>query len=153
MADRTTPDDTPRPATDPAASGAPADGVIRLAEEVATVGTREVAGATVRVTTRVDSVEEIVRATTSTQGVDVTRVPVDRVLDAPAQVRTEGDVVIVPVMEEVAVVEMRLVLKEELHIRRTSTSEDVEIPVTVRKQRAEIERIDRDDPSDETGPR
>jgi stress response protein YsnF len=59
-------------------------------------------------------------------------------------VRTEGDVVIVPVLEEVLVVEKRLVLKEELHIRRDATRENVEVPVTLRKQRAVIERLTAD---------
>ena len=47
-------------------------------------------------------------------------------------VRTEGDVLIIPVLEEVLVVEKRLVLKEELHVRRLVSEENVEIPVTVR---------------------
>lgn len=43
------------------------------------------------------------------------------------EIRTEGDVTIVPVLEEVLVVEKRLVLKEELHIRRRVAAETVEI--------------------------
>jgi stress response protein YsnF len=42
------------------------------------------------------------------------------------------------------VVEKRLVLKEELHIRRRVTHENVEVPVTLRKQRAVIERLTAD---------
>jgi stress response protein YsnF len=42
------------------------------------------------------------------------------------------------------VVEKRLVLKEELHIRRSVTLENVEVPVTLRKQRAVIERLTAD---------
>jgi stress response protein YsnF len=44
------------------------------------------------------------------------------------------------VLEEVLVVEKRLVLKEELHIRRRVETETVEVPVTLRKQRAVVER-------------
>jgi hypothetical protein len=50
-------------------------------------------------------------------------------------------VTIVPVLEEVLFVEKRLVLKEELHIRRQATTETVEVPVTLRKQRAIVERV------------
>jgi stress response protein YsnF len=57
-------------------------------------------------------------------------------------VRTEGDVTILPVVEEVLVVETRLLLKEEIHVRRTATRETVEIPVTLRRQRAVVERVD-----------
>jgi stress response protein YsnF len=48
-------------------------------------------------------------------------------------------VTIIPVLEEVLVVEKRLVLKREIRIRKRS-SETVEIPVSLRKQRAEVER-------------
>jgi hypothetical protein len=41
----------------------------------------------------------------------------------------------------VLVIEKRLVLKEELHIRRNIRTEDVEIPVELRKQTAEVERV------------
>ena len=43
-------------------------------------------------------------------------------------------------MEEVLVVEKRLMLVEEIHIRRVATTEEVSIPVELRKQRASIER-------------
>ncbi len=59
----------------------------------------------------------------------------------PSGVRTEGDVVIVPVLEEVLVIEKRLVLKEELHVRRQATRETVEVPVTLRKQQGVVERL------------
>ena len=68
------------------------------------------------------------------------RVPIGKeVKVAPVQ-RTEGDVLIIPVIEEVLVVEKRLVLKEELRISRRTTREDIEVPVTIRKQRAVVER-------------
>jgi stress response protein YsnF len=41
-----------------------------------------------------------------------------RIVETAPEIRTEGDVTILPVVEEVLVVEKRLVLKEELHIRR-----------------------------------
>ena len=47
---------------------------------------------------------------------------------------------IIPVVEEVLVIEKRLVLKEELHIRRRIATETVEVPVTLRNQRAIVER-------------
>jgi Domain of unknown function (DUF2382) len=42
--------------------------------------------------------------------------------------------------EEVLVVEKRLVLKREIRIRMRATSETVVIPVSLRKQQAEVER-------------
>ena len=65
--------------------------------------------------------------------------------------RTEEGVTIVPILEEVLFVEKRLVLKEELHIRRRVSSETVEVPVVLRKERAVVERVspEGDLPSDE----
>jgi stress response protein YsnF len=65
---------------------------------------------------------------------------VDRIFDEAPETRTEGGVTIVPVLEEVLFVEKRLVLKEELHIRRQATTETVEVPVTLRRQRAIVDR-------------
>ena len=115
--------------------------VIPLVEETATVGKREVLTGRVRVQVVTDTVDEIARAEVQQGSVDVTRVPVDRVVATAPEVRTEGDVTIVPILEEVLVVEKRLVLKEELHIRRRIDAETVEVPVTLRKQRAVVERL------------
>lgn len=74
--------------------------------------------------------------------VEVTRVPVGREIDLVPQSRVEGDTTIIPVVEEIAVVEKRLVLVEEIRIRQITTTEEVSIPVTLRKQTAIVERID-----------
>lgn len=49
---------------------------------------------------------------------DVERIPIKRIIDEPAEIRHEGDTLIVPLMEEVLVVEKKLMLREELHIKR-----------------------------------
>jgi uncharacterized protein (TIGR02271 family) len=114
---------------------------VPLLEEELRVQKRSIATGKVRVRSVVDTVEEVARAELADERVDVTRVPVGREIDAAPSVRTEGEVTIVPVVEEVLVVEKRLVLKEELHIRRRVAHENVEVPVTLRKQRAVIERL------------
>jgi hypothetical protein len=65
-----------------------------------------------------------------TAHVSVTRAPIDRIVDHVPMSRTEGDLTIVPVFEQVIVVETKLLLKEEIHIRRTLTKETVERSVT-----------------------
>jgi len=114
---------------------------LALVEEALRVDKREIVGRRVRIRTLTDTVEEMARATLDEETVEVTRVPVDREVAAAPGVRTEEGVVIVPVMEEVLFVEKRLVLKEELHIRRQVKQENVEVPVTLRKQRAVVERL------------
>jgi stress response protein YsnF len=138
----------------PLRSKATAD-VVPIVEEELRVSKRQVVKGRVRVRTVVDTVEEVAREELRSETIEVTRVPIDReVTEAPA-VRTEGDVTIVPVLEEVLVVEKRLVLKEELHLRRKVETETFEAPVTLRKQRVEVERLDEDNqplPDKETQP-
>ncbi|MCY0995081.1 DUF2382 domain-containing protein [Nannocystis sp. ILAH1] len=45
------------------------------------------------------------------------RVPVGRPVEAPVPVRYDGDTMILPIHEEVVVVQKQLVLREELHVR------------------------------------
>jgi stress response protein YsnF len=47
---------------------------------------------------------------------------------------------IVPIFEEVMVVEKQLLLKEELHIRKRSEVNTVEAPVTLKRQWADVDR-------------
>jgi uncharacterized protein (TIGR02271 family) len=117
------------------------DQVIPLLEEVAEVEKRQASAGKVRIRTAIDTIDEKVSADLEGVEVDVRRVPVDRVVTEVPRIRTEGDTTIVPVVEEILFVEKRLVLKEELHIIRRTTTETVEIPVTLRKERASIERV------------
>jgi stress response protein YsnF len=48
---------------------------------------------------------------------------------------------VLPVLEEVLVVERRLVLREEIRMRLVTTEAPVEEVVTLRRQRAEVERV------------
>lgn len=116
--------------------------VVPLLEEEVRVDKREVLTGKVRIQTIAEAFEEKAGAVLQGERVEVTRIPMDRVVNEAPAVRTEGDVTIVPVLEEVLFVEKRLVLKEELHIRRTATTETVEVPVTLRRQRAVIDRVE-----------
>ena len=142
-------DDEPVPVLDDAltsGTGTMAEEVIPLVEETAIVDTRQVITGRVRVQTITDTIEELAQAEVLQEIVEVTRVPIDQVVATAPEIRTEGDVTIVPMLEEVLVVEKRLVLKEELHIRRRVGTETIEVPVTLRKQRAIVEREAPDDP-------
>jgi len=76
--------------------------------------------------------------------VEVRRVAIDRMVapdEAPAP-RYEGDTLVVPVLEEVLVVERRLRIKEELHITRTRHEERYHDTVPLKAERVEVERFD-----------
>ena len=116
--------------------------VIPLVEEQVRLEKRSISKGKVRIKSVVDSLEEVVRADLKDESVEITRVPIGRAVDSAPEIRTEGDVTIIPILHEIVVVEKRLVLTEELHIRRRTETETVEIPVTLRKQRVVIERSD-----------
>lgn len=120
--------------------------VLPVAEERLTVAKRRVVTGRVRLRVVTETRDEAVTAEVQGERVEVTRVPVDREVDAAPQVRFEGDVTIVPVVEEVLVVERRLVLREEVHLRRVPFAEAAETLVPLRHQHVVIER-DGDAPS------
>ena len=138
----------------PARSGEPAAEVavgdqvlIPLVEERARIDKRSVETGRVRVSTRTDTVEQVLRESLLGNSVGVTRVPVGRTLaegEAAPVTRVEDGVTIIPVLEEVLVVAKRLVLREEVHVRETATSEQTEVPITLRRQRAVVERVGAD---------
>ena len=119
--------------------------VLPLVEEELRVSKRDSVTGRVRVRTVTETLDEIVRQDLQGERVEVERVLVDTLVEPGApvpQVRTEGDVTILPVLEEVLVVEKRLLLKEEVRISRRATTHVAEVPVTLRKQRAIVERLD-----------
>lgn len=115
---------------------------VPVVEEELHVGRREVETDRVRVRTRVDAREVMIEEQLETGRLDVRRVPAEREVEAAPPSRWDGDVLIVPLVEERLVVEKRLFVTEELHIRRVAEREDVRIPATVRALRAEVERAD-----------
>jgi len=113
---------------------------IPLVEERAIVSKRVVPKGRVQVSTRVEQREEVVESDLMHEEVEIDRVPVGVEVDSMPPVRQEGDVTIVPVVEEVLVVEKRLVVVEEIHLRRTRRTQHHSQPVTLAAQRAEIVR-------------
>ncbi|QEE41027.1 MULTISPECIES: YsnF/AvaK domain-containing protein [unclassified Methylobacterium] len=115
-----------------------------LIAETARIDKRAVETGRIRVSTRTETTDQVLRETLRSDMVGVTRVPIDRTLaegETPPVVREENGVTIIPVLEEILVVEKRLVLREEVHVRQTTAGEDVEMPVTLRRQQAVIERV------------
>ena len=86
--------------------------------------------------------ETFVDETLNHERVQIERIPIGRQVDAMPPVRQEGDTTILPVVEETLVIERRLILKEEVHIRRLHVSERHQEAVVLRKQEAVITRIE-----------
>jgi len=116
------------------------DELIPLAEERLEVGKRAVERGRVVVRKRVETREELAEAVLHREELSVERVPFGVPVDAPPPVRQEGDVLIVPVVEEQLVVRTRLVLKEELRVTRHRRAETFREPVRLRAEVAEVAR-------------
>jgi stress response protein YsnF len=117
---------------------------LSLAEENAHVEKRRVITGRVRVHTAVDVVDQVISEELTAERMAVDRVAVNRYVETAPSIRTEGELTIIPVLEQVLVVQTKLLLKEEIHIRRSVTKETVTETVPVRKQRAVIESEEAD---------
>ncbi|MBD0273202.1 MAG: YsnF/AvaK domain-containing protein [Acetobacteraceae bacterium] len=119
--------------------------MLPLVEEVLRVGKRRVETGRVRVSVGTEAGERVVRETLRSERAEIQRVPMGRELaagePAPFPRREPDGTVVVPVLEEVLFVERRLVLREEIRVRTIASEDTVEQPVTLRRQRAEVERL------------
>jgi uncharacterized protein (TIGR02271 family) len=114
--------------------------VIPLVEETLTVGKRGVETGKVEVRTTVEQRTETITTELKRGTVVVDRVPINQPVETEPQPRWEGEVLIVPVVEEEVVITKRLILKEELRITPQVTIENVEQPVQLRRTVASVTR-------------
>ena len=120
--------------------------VVPVIEERVEVGKEVVdSGRTLRLRKQVEEVQSDVRVPVTTEVVDVQRVPVGRVVDEPPSVRHEGDVIVVPVVEERIVTRKEQVLVEEIRLtRRREVTEAKAEPMLLRRERVVAERFNPD---------
>jgi Domain of unknown function (DUF2382) len=85
--------------------------------------------------------------------VEIERVPIGRSIEVMPPVSQDGDTTIIPIVEEIVVVERRLILKEELRIRRVSTKEQHREAVVLREQQAVITRKEASSQSERLPPK
>ena len=104
------------------------------------VDRQAVPGDTVRVETVTQLREQRVDVALMHERIDIVHVPVGRFVDQVPEMRQEGDLTIMPVVEEVLVMERRLRLVEEVHIRRLDQIEHRVETVTLRSQNAKVTR-------------
>lgn len=123
--------------------------VIPVIEEQAFVRKEIVETGKVRISKRVSENEETYDVPLLSEKVTVERVPVNQYVKERPQVRTEGDVMIIPVIEEQVVMQKRLVLVEELRVRKQIVESHQPQSVVLRKEEVDIKRIDGNENSGE----
>jgi uncharacterized protein (TIGR02271 family) len=116
--------------------------VIPVVTETVDVQRRTRETGRVRITKTVQESTEVVDEPIFREEVRVERVPINRVIDQPVAEHYEGDVLVIPVLEETYVVEKRLVLKEELHVTKHRVEAHEPQDVTLRHEEVSIDRVD-----------
>ena len=113
---------------------------IPVIEERVRVEKQIVERGVVRIDTSIKEHLETISEALSREEVDIRRVPMNLTIDVAPEVRQEGDVIIIPVVEERIVVSKRLVLTEELHVHRRKVVEHTSIPVTLCSTEIAVQR-------------
>ncbi len=117
---------------------------IPLAEEQAEVSTTRVVDRRIRIQRSTTSAEQLLEAELWREEVEITRVEKNEPVEEGyfPQVRQEGEVLIVPVIEEQVEIIRRHILKEEVHIHKLKKREHFQQQVTLRSQEIEINKED-----------
>ncbi len=120
--------------------------VIPVIAEELEVETRRVVRGKVLVNKRVETHEEVVNIPVTNEEVVVEHVPVNTLVEGkPPEVREENGVLIIPVLEEVVVVEKRLMLREVLRVAKHRTTTSTAETVLLRREVVDVERVEAED--------
>lgn len=115
--------------------------VVPLLEEQLHIFREQVLTGGVRVHKTVRQQTETIDEPVVREEVAIEHVSINRFIDAPPQIRYEGEVMIVPLLEEVLVVEKKLVLREEIRITKRSVTLRNRQQYIVRREEATLEEI------------
>lgn len=114
---------------------------VPVVEETVTVDRRRNVTSTVRARTVTHENLVTVDEPMLSEQVDIERVPIDRFVDAPLPVRQEGETTIIPILEEVVVVEKRLKLVEEVRLTKRQTIKHEPQTIAARRQEVIVDRL------------
>jgi uncharacterized protein (TIGR02271 family) len=115
--------------------------VLPVIAEQLKVQKRQVITGGVRVGKVVREREELVDEPLLQEKVQVERVPINQVVEAVPQVRYEGETMVIPILEEIVVVQKRLLVKEELRITKQRQTTSQPQQVTLRSEEPVIEPL------------
>lgn len=115
--------------------------VIPVVEERVKIEGQKKVTSTVKIHKHVQEQTEVVNPKLQSEEVEIERVAVNRIVEEPVPIRYEGDTMIIPLLEEVVVVEKRLVLREEVHVRKVHKEVSAPQEVRLRKEEVEVERL------------
>jgi uncharacterized protein (TIGR02271 family) len=114
--------------------------IIPVIEERVNVQKREQLSGIVEIHKTVNERTQTVDEPLLSQEVEVERVAINRFVDEAVPVRYEDDTTIIPLLEEVLVVEKRLLLREEVHIKTVRRELHNPQEITLREERVQVVR-------------
>lgn len=112
---------------------------VQRSEEEARVGTRGREAGAVKVRKSVRTEREQVRVPKRREEVDIERVPGEGREALDAEIGEDDEVVVVQVLEEEVVVSKRVVVKEEIRLRKKVVEDEEVVEVDLRKEEVDIE--------------
>ncbi|MBC8077004.1 MAG: YsnF/AvaK domain-containing protein [Chloroflexales bacterium] len=124
--------------------------VLPVVAEELQVGKRRVETGRVRLRTVVTERQETVDVPLEREEIETERVEINQFVDQAPTARREGDDLIIPLLEEVLVVEKRLRLKAEVRVRLRKTTLREPQQVTLRSEEIVVDRVAADS-TDEAG--
>ena len=122
--------------------------VIPVIQEQVTFDKQVIETGQVRIAKHIVEHDEVVDVPLYREEVNVQRVPVNQYVEAAPQIRQEGDVMIIPVIQEQIFYQKRLLLVEELRVTKKIVEEHLPQAVTLLREEVEITRVA---PNDERG--
>ncbi len=118
---------------------------VPIVEEQLEVQKRRIETGRVRVHTHISERTETVDEPLLREEVQIERVEINQPVnqaDRRAEPHYEDDVLVIPLLEEIVVIEKRLMLREEIRIRKQRSAQHQPQQVTLQRTEVSIERID-----------
>jgi uncharacterized protein (TIGR02271 family) len=115
--------------------------IVPVIHEAINVEKREIER-TLRITKTVGSQDVTVDEPLKYEDIEIEHVAINRYVEDELPIRYEGNTTIIPLVEEVLVVEKRLLLREELRVTRRQTTVNNPQVYTLRREDVHVERDD-----------
>jgi uncharacterized protein (TIGR02271 family) len=96
--------------------------------------------------------EQLIDELLAHETVEIDRTPIGRQVETMPSIKQEGDTIVIPIVEEVLVIERRLLLKEEVRVRRVRSTEIHQESVILRHHEAVVTRLPVEPPAVGEGP-
>jgi uncharacterized protein (TIGR02271 family) len=114
--------------------------LIPVVKEEPVIKKRKVDRTRIKIKKSVTEEPKSVQENLASENYDIKRMPLGEIRETPAEVRIEGDVTIIPVQEEILVTQKKILVREEIHIRKFKSEKTENVTVNLKKEEVTIDR-------------